>query len=126
MRRLFLLILCACSSPQTKQTPPPLTPDAAVVVVPPEPDSKLVAYEKAKLEVKRLQTEADKDVLLAVWTGPYGGVPPWDKVKIEGFPGAFATALALLAAEVDLAPFAGELGGWFQDWAGLGLFARPA
>jgi hypothetical protein len=39
---------------------------------------------------------------------------------------ALGEALALLAAEVDLAPFAGELGGWFQDWAGLGLFARPA
>ena len=39
---------------------------------------------------------------------------------------ALGEALGLLAAEIDLAPFAGELGGWFQDWAGLGLFARPA
>jgi peptidyl-dipeptidase Dcp len=32
--------------------------------------------------------------LLAPWTGPYGGVPPWDKVKPELFPAAFEAALA--------------------------------
>jgi len=32
--------------------------------------------------------------LLADWTGPYGGVPPWDKVKPELFPAAFTAALA--------------------------------
>jgi len=31
--------------------------------------------------------------LLAEWTGPYGGVPPWDKVKAELFPGAFQFAI---------------------------------
>ena len=36
------------------------------------------------------------------WTGPYGGVPPWDKVKAELFSAAFTTGLALLAAEVDV------------------------
>ncbi|MEO5612365.1 MAG: M3 family peptidase, partial [Sphingomicrobium sp.] len=28
------------------------------------------------------------NVLLADWTGPYGGVPPWDRVKITQFPEA--------------------------------------
>ena len=32
--------------------------------------------------------------LIAPWTGPYGGVPPWDKVKPELFPAAFEAALA--------------------------------
>ena len=32
--------------------------------------------------------------LIAPWTGPYGGVPPWDKVKPELFPAAFDAALA--------------------------------
>ncbi|WP_237243384.1 M3 family metallopeptidase [Sphingomonas sp. LK11] len=32
--------------------------------------------------------------LTAPWTGPYGGVPPWDKVKPELFPAAFEAALA--------------------------------
>ncbi|SMF61791.1 M3 family metallopeptidase [Allosphingosinicella indica] len=37
--------------------------------------------------------------LLADWSGPYGGVPPWDKVKPELFPGAFEAALAERRAE---------------------------
>ncbi|WP_294245283.1 M3 family metallopeptidase [uncultured Sphingomonas sp.] len=32
--------------------------------------------------------------LIAPWTGPFGGVPPWDKVKPELFPAAFEAALA--------------------------------
>jgi len=32
--------------------------------------------------------------LIAPWTGPYGGVPPWDKVKPELFPAAFEAAVA--------------------------------
>jgi peptidyl-dipeptidase Dcp len=32
--------------------------------------------------------------LTAPWPGPYGGVPPWDLVRAEDFPDAFATALA--------------------------------
>ncbi|MDX2235443.1 MAG: M3 family metallopeptidase [Hyphomonadaceae bacterium] len=39
--------------------------------------------------------------LLAAWTGPYGGVPPWDQVKPELFPGAFEASFAQLRAEVD-------------------------
>ncbi|NYD89925.1 M3 family metallopeptidase [Sphingomonas melonis] len=37
--------------------------------------------------------------LLAEWTGPYGGVPPWDQVKPELFPAAFEAALAERAAD---------------------------
>ena len=29
------------------------------------------------------------NILLAEWTGPYDGVPPWDQVKPELFPQAF-------------------------------------
>ncbi|MDX5792134.1 hypothetical protein SIK65_19000, partial [Clostridioides difficile] len=39
--------------------------------------------------------------LIAPWTGPYGGVPPWDKVKPELFPSAFKAALAERRAEYD-------------------------
>jgi len=39
--------------------------------------------------------------LIAPWTGPYGGVPPWDKVKPELFPSAFEAALAERRAEYD-------------------------
>jgi peptidyl-dipeptidase Dcp len=39
--------------------------------------------------------------LLAPWTGPYGGVPPFDKVKVEHFPPALEAAMAEQLAEVD-------------------------
>jgi peptidyl-dipeptidase Dcp len=39
--------------------------------------------------------------LLAPWTGPYGGVPPFDKVKVEDFAPALEAAMAEQLAEVD-------------------------
>src|SRR5256712_985737 len=39
--------------------------------------------------------------LLAPWTGPYGGVPPFDKVKVEHFQPALDAAMAEQLAEVD-------------------------
>jgi peptidyl-dipeptidase Dcp len=38
--------------------------------------------------------------LLAEWTGPYGGVPPWDKVKPELFGEAFQTAIDARRREI--------------------------
>jgi peptidyl-dipeptidase Dcp len=32
-------------------------------------------------------------VLLEPWSGPYGGVPPWDRVNASDFPAALATSL---------------------------------
>ena len=32
--------------------------------------------------------------ITAPWTGPYDGVPGWDKVKVEDFPAAFQAAMA--------------------------------
>ncbi|QIL02140.1 M3 family metallopeptidase [Sphingomonas sinipercae] len=40
------------------------------------------------------------NVLLAEWTGPYGGVPPWDKVKPSLFPEAFKFAIDERRGEV--------------------------
>jgi len=39
--------------------------------------------------------------LLAPWTGPYGGVPPFDKVKVEHFRPALEAAMAEQLAEID-------------------------
>ncbi len=39
--------------------------------------------------------------LLHQWTGPYGGVPPWDRVKASDFPEALETALADQRSAVD-------------------------
>ena len=39
--------------------------------------------------------------LIAPWAGPYGGVPPWDRMAPEHFPGAFAAAIAEQRSEID-------------------------
>jgi peptidyl-dipeptidase Dcp len=38
--------------------------------------------------------------LINAWNGPFGGVPPWDAVRPDNFPGAFEAALAEERAEV--------------------------
>ncbi len=46
------------------------------------------------------QARASGNPLLAPWTGPFGGVPPWDLVTPDLFPGAFTAALAEERAEI--------------------------
>ena len=41
------------------------------------------------------------NALLQEWSGPYGGVPPWDRVQVSDFPEALGTALADKRAEVE-------------------------
>jgi peptidyl-dipeptidase Dcp len=53
-------------------------------------------------KVATLTAKADADPMLAAWSGPYGGVPPWDRVKPELFPAAFETGIAVLLAQVDV------------------------
>ena len=43
---------------------------------------------------------ASANPLLADWTGPYGGVPPWDKVKVADFEPAFEAAMAQARADI--------------------------
>lgn len=38
--------------------------------------------------------------LLQPWTGPYGGVPPWDRIRPEMFPPAFEAAIAEQRREI--------------------------
>jgi len=46
-------------------------------------------------------TAADPNPLLVEWAGPYGGVPPFDKVKIELFKPALEEAMAENLAEIE-------------------------
>src|SRR5688500_9779515 len=39
--------------------------------------------------------------LIPAWTGPYGGVPPWDRMAPEHFPGAFDAAIVEQRREID-------------------------
>lgn len=43
---------------------------------------------------------AGQNPMLAPWTGPYEGVPPWDKLDPELFPDAFRKAMDEVKAEV--------------------------
>jgi peptidyl-dipeptidase Dcp len=45
--------------------------------------------------------EEPKSPLLSPWNGPYGGIPPFDKVKISDFKPALEAAMAENLAEVD-------------------------
>ena len=48
------------------------------------------------------------NALVAPWTGPYGGVPPWDQVRPDRFPDAFTAALAEERAEIAAIASSGE------------------
>jgi peptidyl-dipeptidase Dcp len=41
----------------------------------------------------QMASQAKAPLLLQPWTGPYDGVPPWDKVKADDFPAAFNAAM---------------------------------
>jgi peptidyl-dipeptidase Dcp len=98
----LVLVLSACGGPQPSTTAPaPVVTGSPEPVEPPE-DPAVAAHAKARAEVERLEAEANQNPLLAAWTGPYGGVPPWDKIDADAFPAAFTTGLALLAAEIDV------------------------
>jgi len=57
--------------------------------------------QKPDPELAKLTAAADANPILAAWSGPHGGVPPWDVAKADQFPAAFTTGLALLLAQVD-------------------------
>jgi hypothetical protein len=96
------LIVGGCCPPKkadtttTVVTPP--APDAGPTVAPPAP----TPYEAAQAEVTRLVAIADAHPLLAAWTGPYGGVPPWDRLDVGQVATAYAAALPLYEAEAAL------------------------
>ncbi len=46
-------------------------------------------------------TKAAEPALLQEWTGPYGGVPPWDQVNVDQFPAAFDAAMTTSKSEFE-------------------------
>src|SRR5262245_54299556 len=58
-------------------------------------------HKQAVTKTAELKAKADVDPILAPWSGPYGGVPPWDRAKADVFPAAFELGLATLASEID-------------------------
>ena len=77
---LALILFSACTTVQDTNdvtTPAPVTPMPQAATMPPN------------------------NPLLAEWTGPYGGVPPFDKVRPEHFKPALEFAMAENLANVD-------------------------
>ena len=87
-------LLSACSSAPKKTEPMAQKPEATPV--------STGDHEAAVAKVAELKAKADQNPMLAPWTGPYGGVPPWDQVKTEHYPAAFELGLALRQAEIDV------------------------
>jgi peptidyl-dipeptidase Dcp len=91
-------LLAACASAPKKE--PMTTTPAPITEATPAPVAA-TPLAKAQAKVAELAARANQDPLLAPFTGPYGGVPPWDKVKASAFPAAFALGIELRQAEID-------------------------
>jgi peptidyl-dipeptidase Dcp len=61
----------------------------------------LSAFASADRQQPDARPRPASNPLVSSWTGPYGGVPPWDLAKPEHFSGAFETSLAELRSEID-------------------------
>jgi peptidyl-dipeptidase Dcp len=57
-------------------------------------------HRAALAEVTRLTAEANQNALLKPWSGPHGGVPPWDQADPALVPAALELGIALQEAEV--------------------------
>lgn len=58
------------------------------------------AHQQAQSDVQTLTAQANQDPLLKPWTGPHGGVPPWDQARAELVGPALELGIRLQEAEV--------------------------
>ena len=61
----------------------------------------VVSFGPNQYNLTTAKIASDPNPLLAEWTGPYGGIPRFDLVKIEYFKPALETAMAEQLSEVD-------------------------
>jgi peptidyl-dipeptidase Dcp len=59
------------------------------------------ATSRADAPARQAPAAAASNPLLAPWTGPYGGIPPFDRVRVEDFKPALEAAMAENLAEVE-------------------------
>jgi peptidyl-dipeptidase Dcp len=87
---LILVVACAGNTMTTTQpvdTPQPETADAPA---------------KPAMEAKpATESQANDNILLAEWNGPYGGVPPFDRMEITDLEPALEVGMAMSLAEID-------------------------
>jgi peptidyl-dipeptidase Dcp len=53
-------------------------------------------------EIKTVSDTAASNSILQTWTGPYDGVPSWDKVNVSDFPGAFQAIMDEVKNQVNI------------------------
>ena len=82
MRQLYTVIIAVLTLSDT------IAPAHAQVAAPSAPSAQAASPTPA-------------NPLLGEWAGPFGGVPPWDLIKPELFPAAFAAALAEEHREIE-------------------------
>lgn len=64
------------------------------------PFTGLLTAQESKSDQSKEQKTMDNSVLLKPWTGPYGGVPPWNLVRTDEFVGAFDAAIEMASKEI--------------------------
>ncbi len=99
---LVFVLVTACGSPRPSTVAAPPDDPASRTDPTAEQHHAPAPRDAAIADVKRLTALANQDPLLVDWSGPYGGVPPWDKLNAAAFPKAFELGLQLLLAEVDV------------------------
>lgn len=62
----------------------------------------LISMTQITLAQQTPEATVEPRTLLAEWTGPYGGVPPWDKVRTDLFKPAFDLASEAMLEEVNV------------------------
>ena len=60
--------------------------------------SSHLSYGQDEGKTKKMNSQSP---LLQPWTGPYGGVPPWNLVRSEEFVDAYDTAIKMAQAEIE-------------------------
>ena len=61
-----------------------------------------LAQEAKSAEAGPTQTDAQAALIYQDWTGPYEGVPPWDKVSTAAFPAAIQAGMDELKAQYEV------------------------
>lgn len=92
-----LQLACGSCPKKDAATPQAVAPEPTPAAAPAQP----TPHQVAAAEVARLRALADANPLLAPWSGPYGGVPPWDKADVAAIGSAFELGTALQLAEVE-------------------------
>ena len=85
---LLLALACATSNDVKTDTTTTAPPPATAAEAPPAAPAPAVRAEP-------------ENALLAAWTGPHGGVPPFDQVRVADFKPALEVAMTENLAEVD-------------------------